>query len=320
MILAPARAPAGTLPAGAETWLYGLTTTSMEEGNGRIVRVDVETLSSDMQNPTQFEEIATVEYANDFMAGTSVNGLYYCYYNTYDASSGVSMQHFGTLDFKTGDFSTIAEANHVDSDDVTDMMDMTYDPVGGGLLGLDRQYVPSQDKFVSTIQNISMARGKLQEIFLFDRKYVAICSDGEGGYYLATLDKDADEVYRPEFYKADGRFNVTRILTDASSLAGESSFAHSMTIDDNRLYLVTGSVVTRLDLTTHNAENFYLEKGLYGVTFVPGGTVGVCAPTFDDSGNCEPVYYDMQGRRLSEPRSGEPCIRLTGSKAEKVMY
>ena len=83
MILAAALPAAGTLPAGAETWLYGLTTTSMEEGNGRIVRVDVETLSSDMQNPTQFEEIATVEYANDFMAGTSVNGLYYCYYNIF---------------------------------------------------------------------------------------------------------------------------------------------------------------------------------------------------------------------------------------------
>lgn len=305
--------------AASQTLLYGLTTTSMEEGNGRIVCVDVETLSADRGNPTAFTELATVEYANDFMAGTSVGETYYCYYNTYNQETGLSLQHFGTLDFKTGVFTTIAEANHADSDDVTDMMDMVYDTIGGGLLGLDRQYIPSQEKYVSTIQNISMRRGTLQEVFLFDRRYVAICSDEAGGYYLATLDRDAESVYRPAFYTADGRFNVTPMPTDASRLEGESSFAHSMALKNNRLYLVTGSVVTRLDLTTQQAENFYLEKEMYGVTFVPGGFSGIEGQIVDVEDTEPPVYYDLQGRRISGPLKGVPCVRIAGGKTEKIM-
>lgn len=64
--------------------LYGLTTTTWEEGNARVVSVNLDALSDNPEAPTPFTEISTFEHASDFMAGTSVGEKYYCYYNTYD--------------------------------------------------------------------------------------------------------------------------------------------------------------------------------------------------------------------------------------------
>lgn len=308
-----------TQPSYSAPVLYGITTTTMEEGNGRIVSLDVASLSTDRENPTCFTEISTLENGNDFMAGTSVGNMYYCYYNTFDQASGISMQHFGTLDFMSGAFTTIAETEHAGSDDVTDMMDMVCDSGGGGLLGLDRQYIPSQEKFIGTIQYISMRTGKLKEIFVFDRRYVAICSDGIDGYYLAALDRDDQQIYRPSFYHADKRFNITPILSNATQLEGESSFAHSMAMDGNILYLITGSVVTCLDLDKNEAESFYLEKELYGVTFIPGGTSGIDNPITDSAVLDGNVCYDLNGNRIDQPKRGTVYIRFSGGRAEKFV-
>lgn len=296
---------------------YGMVSTSMEEGNGRLVCADTDALSKNPAAPTPLTELATVEHANDFMAGTSTtDGTYYCYYNTYDPESGVSMQYFGTLDFETGAFSLIAEDNHAVSDNVTDMLDMVYDPVGRGLLGLDRQYVPADNKFVSTIQNISMQRGSLTEIMAFDRKYTAICSDGAGGYWLATLDRDAYGEYLPTFWHADNRFNCTQMTQPDAGHKGESSFAHSMAMADDTVWLVTGSIVTSMNIETHELTTYYLEKQLGGLTFIPTpSAVEEVAASIE--GTTE--YYDLQGRRLTAPAKGSLCIERSSQGVRKLI-
>lgn len=316
--LAVALLAAATTPALGQT-LYGITTTTWEEGNARIVSVEIDKLSTDPQNPTRFTEVATFEHAADFMAGTWADGKYYCYYNTYDQDIDLSLQYFGTLSMLTGEFNLIAQENHVDSDNVTDMLDMTYDPVLGGLLGLDRQYVPSKEKFISTIQNISMRRGTLSEVCAFDRRYIGICSDetDEGGYYLATNERVGEEEYRVEFYKADDRFNVTPLAVEGD-LPGLSSFAHSMTINENKLYLATGSIINEVNLDDLTSTTYYVEKDMYGITFHASDS-GVDEIGADPAGY--PVeYFTLQGVRIAQPERGRLVIKRQGPNVSKVIY
>lgn len=296
--------------------LYGVTTTTWEEGNARVVSIDTDNLSADAENPTLFTEISTFEHAADFMAGTWAKDKYYCFYNTYNQELDLSLQYFGVLNMSTGDFTQIAEENHVTSDNVTDMMDMTYDPVGGGLLGLDRQYIPSQTKFVSTIQNISKNRGTLSEVCVLDKKYSGICADGTGGFYLAELVKVDDEDYTAAFYTADNRFTVSPMEVTGDCVA-QSSFAHSLVSDGEKLYFATGAVLTIVDLAELTASSFYLEKDLYGLTFDIEGGSGVRNAEMESDMPVE--YYTLDGMRVDKPVKGSVVICRTGDRVKKVI-
>ncbi len=315
-VAATVLAVAAATSAAQAKELYGVTTTTWEEGNARVVSVNLDNLSTDAENPTPFTEISTFEHASDFMAGTWAKNKYYCYYNTYNQELDLSLQFFGTLNMTTGEFTQIAEENHVTSDNVTDMMDMTYDPVGGGLLGLDRQYIPSQTTFGSTIQNISKNRGTLSEVTVLDKKYSGFCSDGNGGFYLAEIVKTGEEEYTPYFYKSDDRFNVTPFAV-AGEMDAQSSFAHSLTLDGDNLYLASGSVLTIVNLTDLSGVSYYLEKDLYGITFDVEEGSGVSGISADTERPAE--YFTLDGIRVENPTEGRMVICRKGTEVKKMI-
>lgn len=301
--------------AGQAKLLYGVTTTTWEEGNARVVSIDTDELSQDASDPTPFTAVSTFEHAADFMAGTWAKDKYYCYYNSYNQELDLSLQYFGILNMRTGDFTQIAEENHVTSDNVTDMMDMTYDPVGGGLLGLDRQYVPSQNKFVSTIQNISKNRGTLNEVCVLDKKYSGLCADGKGGFYLAELVRVGDEEYTASFYTANNRFSITPMEVEGDCIA-QSSFAHSLVTDGENLYFAAGSVLTIVDLAELTASSYYLEKDLYGLTLDLEKVTGVESI---DAEALHTEYYTLEGIRVDRPIPGSVMICRTGDTVKKII-
>lgn len=294
--------------------LYGLTTTSWEEGNARVVSLNIEELSS--SSPAAFKEISTVEHAADFMAGTMVNGKYFCFYNTFNQETDLSLQHFGTLDMKTGEFTAISEENHAVSDNVTDMMDLTYDPVGGGLLGLDRQFSYGTYGYVSTIQNVSMRSGALSEVVLLDRKYMALCADGEGGFYMATVEASSGDTYEAAFYKANERF-VTTPMVVTGDLTARSSFAHSMVTDGENLYFATGDILIIVNLADKSSNSYPLEKELYGISLEMSGNTGLNKIDNDD---VDVQYFGLDGSRITNPSKGQMVIVRKGAKSFKVIF
>lgn len=320
-ILTVAVAMIATVSSAGARNLYGVTTTSFEEGNARVVSVDLDNLSDKASRPTPFTEISTIEHAADFMGGTMADGEYYCYYNTYDQVTEVSYQYFGKLNMTTGEFETIAYGN-IDAmdDDALDLMDMTYDEVSGVLLGLDRQFVPSTYSFVSTIQNISMRNGKLSEVALLDRRYAALTSDGNEGFYLASVDSDGNEGYNATFYSSNNKFNVKK-MSVSGSVATESTFAHSMVCDEENLYFASGTTLLVVDLSTKTCKTYYLEKELYGITLGINGDSGVKGVNSDaGASDCETEYYTLDGIRVKTPAKGSLIICRSGDKVWKQIY
>ncbi len=250
--------------------LYGLTPTSVEEGNAKIVSFDTAELSPDPNAPTSLTELATVAGANDFMGGCSMGDLYYGYYNITDMDTQSVVQYFCTIDFATGNATILHEIDPTTSSNGIYLIDMTYEPKTGMLVALENQYVPSTQNFLSSIQAVNPARGQLSLLYDLDAKYSAICADGEGGYYLVIINRLGDGAGTPVFYKADKYFNVTRLMPPKPNLIVESTMAHSMILLDGKLYLVTGRTVTMVNLTTKSTTTGYLDRDVYGITSVPG--------------------------------------------------
>lgn len=296
--------------------LYGVVNTNTIDGNAHVVSVDIDALSADRESPTPVKFISALEAPADFMAGTTVKGAYYCFYNIFDMDNDSGYQYFGTLDMGTGKFNQIAEENQAYSNNVTDMMDITYDEYTGMLIGMDRQYSYGRQKLVSTLQNISLKTGNMSEVLCFDNKYVGIHAVGDGTYYLATMEKNADNVFEAEFYKADERFNITHLPVKGERF-GESNFAHSMTMDGNNLYLLTGTMLVIVDLNTNQANTYYLEKKIYGITFTysDSSSVNVIEAEICDS----PEYYTIDGVRIANPSKGQLVICRRGDKVTKMI-
>lgn len=279
--LLPLLAVVALLPASASAQtLYGVVSSTYGDDNAYIATVDLDNLSTDPANPTVVTETVVLEHATDFMAGTSAADAYYAFYNIYNNETGSARQYFCTVDFTTGETTTIADCDP-SSDDATDFMDLVYDPLDGGLLALDRQYITSTQTYISTMQLVNTARGRLTEVYVFDNKYSAICSDGESGYYLATIDRtgavDADNnrIYAANIYHANAFFRVNGTPILSEDIPAQSSFAHSMTMHEGKLYLASGSILDVIDPVAASAETYYLDRELFGITFYPGGTSSV---------------------------------------------
>ena len=262
---------AGTLPLPAHGGvIYGFTTTSIEEGNARIVCFDTADLSEDPDNPTALHEVATVKGANDFMGGCSVGDLYYGYYNITEMDTQTVTQYFCTIDFSTGDADILMSLDPMTSNDGIYLIDMTYEPKTGMIVALENQYKPSTQEILTSVQAVHPDRGRLSLLYDLDDKYSAICADGEGGYYVAQIQRTGDGQGTPLFYKADNKFNMTRLMPPKPSLVAESTMAHSMVMSDGKLYLVTGHTVTVVNLSTKSTTSYYLDRDMYGVTTSPG--------------------------------------------------
>lgn len=252
------------------TVLYGLTPTSMDEGDGRLVCFDTEQMSEDPFAPTRLTELATVAGANDFMGGCAMGNLYYGYYNVTNMETQTVVQHFCTIDFESGEADVLAAVDPTASPDGIYLVDMTYEPVSGLLVALENQYSTSSQTILSSLQAVRPDRGTLSLLCDFDRKYSAICADGEGGYYLAEIERLGDGVGLPAIYRADRDLNVTVFMPSKPSLKAESGMAHSMVTADGLLYLVTGRTVTTVNLKTKATASYYLDRDVYGVTATRG--------------------------------------------------
>lgn len=285
-------------PGAKATIIYGVTSTTMEEGNARIVSFDTANLSSDPDSPTLLTELATVEGANDFMGGCSMNDLYYGYYNITDMETQTVVQYFCTIDFTTGEADILHAIDPTMSADGIYLIDMTYEPKTEMLVALENQYDPNSQSFLSSIQAVNPRNGKLSLLYDLDAKYSAICADGEGGYYLAEIQRLGDGVGTPVFHKADSHFNVTRLMPPKPGLKAESSMAHSMLLSDGKLYLVTGHTVTMVNLTTKSTTTYYLDRDVYGITTV-AGTSGITPVSLDND-----TGLRINGKRVTLPSTG----------------
>lgn len=285
-------------PRVEATVIYGVTSTSMEEGNARIVSFDTDDLSSDSDAPTTLTELATIERANDFMGGCSMGDLYYGYYNITDMETQTVVQYFCTIDFATGEADILHKIDPTMSPDGIYLIDMTYEPKTGMIVALENQYDPNSQSFLSSIQAVHPLGGKLSLLYDLDAKYSAICADGEGGYYLAEIQRLGDGEGTPVFHKADNRFNITRLMPPKPGLKAESSMAHSMLLLDGKLYLVTGRTVTIVNLSTKSTTTCYLDRDVYGITTV-AGTAGIPAVAADSAQGVR-----LDGKRVILPSPG----------------
>lgn len=281
--------------------IYGFTTTSIEEGNARIVCFDTTDLSEDPDNPTPLQEIATVRGANDFMGGCSVGDLYYGYYNITDMDTQTVTQHFCTIDFSTGEADILMSLDPTMSNDGIYLIDMTYEPKTGMIVALENQYKPSSQEILTSVQAVHPESGRLSLLYDLDDKYAAICADGEGGYYVAKIQRTGDGQGTPVFLRADNKFNMTRLMPPKPGLVAESTMAHSMVMIDLKLYLVTGHTVTVVNLSNKSTTSYYLDRDMYGVTTVPGkaGIHDVCAPS-DKIINLRSGNLTLPGKSLVE--------------------
>lgn len=259
--------------------IYGLTATSIDEGNARIVCFDTSDLSDDPDTPTPLQELATVAGANDFMGGCSAGDLYYGYYNITDMETQSVTQYFCTIDFETGEAHILRALDPTMSDDGIYLIDMTYEPETGMIVALENQYSPSTQEILTSVQAVHPQGGSLSLLHDFDAKYSAICADGEGGYYIAQILRIGDGQGNPVFFKADRNFSLTRLMPPKPGLIAESSMAHSMVMMDGKLYLVTGHTVTVVNLSTKSTTSYYLDREVYGATSVPGkASINVMPP------------------------------------------
>lgn len=280
------------------TIIYGVASTSMDEGNARIVSFDTDDLSSDPDSPTTLTELATVNGANDFMGGCSMGDLYFGYYNITDMETQTVVQYFCTIDFATGEADIRHELDPTMSTDGIYLIDMTYEPKTGMIVALENQYDANSQSFLSSIQAVHPQRGKLSLLYDLDTKYSAICADGEGGYYLAEIQRLGDGEGTPIFHKADSRFNITRLMPPKPGLKAESSMAHSMLMLDGKLYLVTGHTLTIVNLSTKSTTTCYLDRDVYGITTV-AGTAGIPAVAADSAQGVR-----LDGKRIILPSPG----------------
>ncbi len=172
-------------------------------------------------------------------------------------------------------------------------------------------------------------------------KLVAIDMPGVDKEAYTAGDKTFEDTYRLD--------STNRVPFDVTYLVSKGYFDSQIIININKYNPVTGqeeeyrpgafmerqfegegneaTVHADLDLSGIDTDALYVANAMYMKSAIQV-KLGKVYFTFEDGAGVEGVtadetparYYDMQGVEVDEPRQGQMLIKVTGGKAEKIMF
>lgn len=138
---------------------------------------------------------------------------------------------------------------------------------------------------------------------------------GNEGWYQVTVEAPKDYTIFYQVNSPHFKINGVEVETEqANKVAAKASTAYT----DSKLQSLTLGLSSEgtFSLYAQNSKGFKTETKTYTVV---GNASGVEDIVADTDADVAPVYYNMQGVRVSNPAAGGLYIKVQGNKASKVL-